>query len=117
MKKTIQIGKEKTRACAQTQKIGTDYYIKVWGNDAHIGAVVSCENNKTKTIRFGSHKEHIIFEPMAKKISKAFKARVIIFGGAHLTNPTKKELKQLITNLKKLANTIIKKTKEKKKCN
>ncbi len=107
MKKSI--GKGKTRIEFELNKLGEDYVLKIWNKKgAHLGAIVSCEKEKIKTIKFGKHKEHLVFKPMAKTLNKKLNTKIMIYGGVHLENPTKKELKKLIQNIEKIPKKIIK---------
>jgi hypothetical protein len=100
----VSIGKGKTFVSAEINKLGKDFSVKILNKDgAHIGAVCIAEKGKLiNSFKFPNHKEHIVFEPITKKLSKKLNAKVIVFGGVHVNNPTKKELNELIKNIKKL---------------
>ena len=103
------IGKQKTRIEFKLTSIGKDFYLKIWNKKkAHIGAIILCEKQKIKLIKIKNHKEYLVFKPIAKKLSEKLNAKILVFGGIHIENPTKKELKKLIQNIKKIPEKIIK---------
>jgi hypothetical protein len=105
----VSLGKGKTYCSAEMQKIGKDYWIKVVNKEGpHLGCIaVFDKGKKIESIKIPKHHELTVFEPMAKKLSKKLKAKVIVFGGAHISNPTKKELNELINNLNNLTEMLL----------
>ncbi|MBN2126945.1 MAG: hypothetical protein JW703_00970 [Candidatus Diapherotrites archaeon] len=105
----VSIGEKKTFVSAELNKLGNDFSVKIWNKEgAHIGAVcIAVKGKLINSVKFPHHKEHIVFEPIAKTLSKKLNAKIIVFGGVHVDNPTKKELNELIKNIKKLPEKLM----------
>ncbi|MFH1587741.1 MAG: hypothetical protein ABIA76_00190 [Candidatus Diapherotrites archaeon] len=110
----VSLGKKRSYCSAELNKTGKDYWIKVVNKEGpHLGGIAVAEKGKKiNSIKIKKHHELIVFEPMAKKLSKALKTKVIVFGGAHIEKPSKKELNELIKNLHDLTYELLFELKE-----
>lgn len=102
------VGEGKYKTWARKEKIGDDLLIIVGGGEkTHIGSIIICEpSKKTRIIRMGRHKDHIIIKPIAEKASKKYKTKTIGLGGIHIDNASDKEIKKIIDNCERLTECI-----------
>ena len=89
-------------------KMGKDYiYLLGGGDESHIGGVVICEpNKKINTIRLEGHFDYIVLELIASELCKKYKKRIVITGGIHIEQASKKEINMIIENCRKLITCI-----------
>jgi len=87
----ITSGEGKYKVTLEEKKIGKDIlYILSGGEKPHIGGVVICEIGKDpQVILLGSHFDHIVLEPIAKKGCEKNQTTVVAIGGIHIDNATK----------------------------
>ncbi|WP_297134131.1 prenylated flavin chaperone LpdD [Terrisporobacter sp.] len=85
--------------------VGEDLLIVLSGGDRpHIGGLsYGGLEDKSNTISFKNHKDHILSDLLSKEISKIFKGNFLICSGVHLDNITKEEINQV----KKLSEEIL----------
>ena len=96
----ITSGEGKYTVTLEEKKIGKDIlYILSGGEKPHIGGVVICEiENDPQVISLGSHFDHIVLEPIAKKGCEKNQTTVVAIGGIHIDNATKKEIDIIINH-------------------
>ncbi|RLF57713.1 MAG: hypothetical protein DRN27_07215 [Thermoplasmata archaeon] len=95
----ITSGEGKYKVTLEEKKIGKNIlYILSGGEKPHIGGVVICEiENAPQVITLGSHFDHIVLEPIAKRGCEKNQTTVVAIGGMHIDNATKKEI-EIIKN-------------------
>lgn len=82
-------------------------YVLKGGENPHIGGVVLCEpGKKSKSIRLGSHKDHLVLLPLAKVACEKYDTTVIVVGGIHVDNATKQDIEIILRNCKELESCI-----------
>jgi hypothetical protein len=101
-------GNGKYKIWLKKQSIGQDLIFFLGGGvKPHIGGIVICyPNKKPKIIKFEGHYDHIILKPIAEVACKKYKTKVLVVGGVHIDNASKKEIKLLINNCKTLVDLI-----------
>lgn len=104
----ITSGKGKHRVTLEQQKIGGDLLLILKGGEQpHVGAVVVCEPGRNaRIVRLGSHKDHIVLEPLAKTASEKYEITVVAVGGIHIDHATKNDIDKIIQNCKEIESCI-----------
>ncbi|MEF8880183.1 MAG: hypothetical protein V5A64_07330 [Candidatus Thermoplasmatota archaeon] len=104
----ITSGEEKTKVWLKKQKIGDDVLLIVGGGEKnHIGAAIMCTpGGKTRVLKYGSHKDHIVLKSIAEKACEKYKRVVVAVGGIHIKNASEKEINQVVENCERLEECI-----------
>ena len=104
----ITSGKGKHKVWIKNFKIGNDrIFILGGGEKSHIGGVVICEPEKDiKVVKLESHYDYVVLKLIAEKIYKNYNTNVIVIGGIHIDNATKKDIEIIIDNCRRLAKCI-----------
>jgi hypothetical protein len=90
------------------EQIGDDrLYILGGGETPHIGAVVIREPEKGgQTIILGTHKDHLVLEPLAKKACTKYGVTTLAVGGIHIDDASPEEIEIIMKNCKELMECI-----------
>lgn len=104
----ITSGKGKTKVWLKKEELEEDLIIIVGGGErSHIGAAVLCvPGEKSQILKYGTHKDHIVLEPIAEKACEKYKKVVLALGGIHINNASDKEIKEVIKNCEELARLV-----------
>lgn len=104
----ITSGEGKTRVWLKKQKMGDDILLVVGGGDkTHIGTAVMCvPGKKAQVLKYGTHKDHIVLEPIAKKTCEKYGKVVVAVGGIHIHDATKEEINAVIKNGEEITSKI-----------
>lgn len=79
------------------------------GEKGHIGAVAAAEAGRLiESITFPSHKEEIICEQWARRVSQVYDGPVIVEAGVHYDNITKAQIREVLETLDRELNGLIK---------
>lgn len=82
-------------------------YVLKGGQTPHIGGVVLCEPGKEpQVIRLGSHKDHLVLQPLAETACEKYDTTVIVVGGIHVDNATTEDIEIILSNCKVLESCI-----------
>ncbi len=104
----ITSGTGKHRVSVEKHWIGDDLLLILKGGEQpHVGAMVSCEPGKEATItRLGTHKDHIVLQPLAETACAKYKTTVVAVGGIHIDNATKEDIELVVQHCKRLEECI-----------
>ena len=104
----ITSGEGKTKVWLEKKQVGEDLVLILGGGEkTHIGAVIMCTlDGKTQILKYGTHKDYIVLEPIAKIACEKYKTNVVATGGVHIENASKKEIEEVIDNCKRLEECI-----------
>lgn len=104
----ITSGTGKHQVNLEKQRIGDHLLFVVQGGEKpHIGAVIICEPEKDAVIStLGSHKDHIVLTPLAKKACEKYQTTVVVTGGIHIDHASQKDIDLVIKNCKRLESCI-----------
>ena len=104
----ITSGEGKYKVFLEKKEIGDDLlYILYGGEKPHMGAMVICEPYKeTKVITMGTHKDHIVLQPIAEEACKKYNKCIVACGGIHIDDAEKQEIDIIIKNCKELLNFL-----------
>ena len=100
------LSKGKGRTCVNLQMVsmGSDLIVRIYNNNAHIGAVAIGEydsDHKRASVsvvtRLG-HKDDAVAQKAAYEISKTTRKTVCVIAGIHLDQITSEEIDQLTAN-------------------
>lgn len=79
------------------------------GEKGHIGAVAAAESGKlVRSIVFPSHKEGVICEQWARRVSLTYNGPVIVESGIHYDNITKAQIREVLETLDRELDALIK---------
>jgi hypothetical protein len=69
--------------------------------------MVMCEPDKKPQVLIrGTHKDHIVLQPLAEAACEKYETTVIAVGGIHINNASKEDIDQIIKNCKELETCI-----------
>jgi len=100
----ISVGKGKYKVWLKEEILDNGIILVVGGGELpHIGSIVLAEPKFTpKTINIKGHKEEKIAREFAEKTCLKMKVPVLCVCGIHVDSATKKDIKILVSNAKKL---------------
>ncbi|MFC1991595.1 hypothetical protein ACFLVC_02585 [Chloroflexota bacterium] len=106
-------GKGRTKANLSAYYMGSDLVVRIFNENAHIGAVALGEYDYKEgrascslLTRLG-HKDDIVAQKAAYLISKHTKKPVCVITGIHLDDITKEEIEQILKNTSSLVDGLI----------
>lgn len=106
---TLTEGEGRTEVSLLAEAMGDDQIVRLYNENAHIGAVALGEydfgherSSVSIITRFG-HKDDFIAQRAAYLISKHLKKPVCVIAGVHIDNITEAEIKQIVKN----SNTLV----------
>ncbi len=104
----ITCGDGKYKVFIEKIELGEDLiFVLGGGEQSHVGAVVICEPGKSsQSIKFEKHYDYVVLEPIAEAACKKYNKRIIVLGGIHIDNATKKEIDIIVKNCEKLKEKI-----------
>ena len=104
----ITSGKGKHKVWIKNIKAGNDrIFILGGGEKSHIGGVIIYETEKDiKIIKFENHYDYVVLKLIAEKIYKKYNTNIIVTGGIHIDNATKKDIEIIVENCRRLAECI-----------
>jgi len=106
-------GTGRTKVGLSAHHMGDDLVIRVYNQNAHIGAVAVGEYDhetgrvSTSVITRLGHKDDVVAQKAAYLIGKATKKPVCLIVGVHLDNVTQEEIAELLQNTDSLVNEFI----------
>ena len=102
------LGEGKHQVSLKKQLIGPDILLILTGGDQpHLGGVVLCEpGKKSQVIIRGTHKDHIVLQPLAEAACKKYNTTIVAVGGIHIDNASEEDIDQVIKNCKELETCI-----------
>ena len=100
------------------KEIGNDLLIAIYGGDAHhIGGVAVAYPTQShyrdattvsvSTMTLPGHKDYVVANTAAEKISKALEIPTIVTVGIHYNNATKKDIDEIISVVDALVQDVI----------
>jgi len=106
------VRKNKHEVKLNSFEVGDDLIVVLTGGDkAHAGAVaVALPYKKTacsSVISLPEHKDSDLAKPLAERIAKKTKKRVIMIAGLHIDNATEDDIYQLVKNSEKVVDEFI----------
>ena len=109
-------GKGKYRVTAHVTRMGEDVVVHLGGGTKwHVGAVVLCEPDytsekvTTSVLSCFTHREEYVARPVAEALCKKLGVKVVCVSGIHIDNPSKAEIKRLVSNCTRLQKALVKK--------
>lgn len=106
-------GKGRARVNVTANSMGSDLVVRIYNQDAHIGAVAigdyDCEQERASVsviTRLG-HKDDALAGEAAYLLSKSIKRAVCVIAGVHLDNITSEEIDKILANTRTAINEII----------
>jgi hypothetical protein len=106
-------GTGRTKVGLSAHHMGDDLVIRVYNQNAHIGAVAVSEyddrtrRTSTSVITRLGHKDDVVAQKAAYLVCKATKKPVCLIVGVHLENVTQEEIAELLQNTDRLVNEFI----------
>ena len=96
---------------------GKDWNISVCGGTLHhVGAIAVCYPNSKKAtvsaLSLPGHRDDLVAELFARKISLAFRCHAAASAGIHIDNASKEDIQHLIKSCEKCCEELIKKMKQ-----
>lgn len=100
------------------RKIGADYLTTIYGgNQHHIGGIAvayqtqshyhETSTTSVNTLALPGHKDYIVANSAAERITESLRAPVIVTAGIHYDNATKAEINQIIHVVDNLVEEMI----------
>ena len=107
------IGKGRTEVTLRAQRLGSNLVITIYNNNAHIGAVSlgeydpNSQRSSTSLITRIGHKDDVVAQKAAHRISKATKRPICVIAGIHVDRITKDEISEILENADSLVEELI----------
>lgn len=104
----ITSGRGKYKVWMQRHRLGSEHVFFVGGGQrSHIGGVAIAEpGKKPQAIRLTGHYDDVVLTPIAKAACSKYKTKVVVIGGVHVDNATKKEITLLVENCARLIKKV-----------
>jgi hypothetical protein len=109
----LTIGEDRTQVTLLANKIGSDFVIYIYNQNAHIGAVAVADYEHTSQrtsvsvmTRLG-HKDDAIAQKAAYLICKSIKKPVCVIAGIHLDDITKEEIEEILAKTEAVVGELI----------
>ena len=101
-------GEGKYKVWLKKQTIGNDLVLLLGGGQqSHIGGVVVCEPGKQpQVLRFDTHYDCVVLQPLAEAACKKYQTKVVAVGGIHVDNASKQEINKIVENCKQLEQNL-----------
>jgi len=106
-------GEARTRVNATVNSMGSDLVVRIFTQDAHIGAVAvgdydhEHERASISLVTRLGHKDDALAREAAYLLSKSMRRPVCVIAGVHLDNITGAEIDKILANTKAAMNEII----------
>lgn len=106
-------GTGRTKVDLSAHRMGDDLVVRIYNQNAHIGAVAVSEydhrtrRTSTSVITRLGHKDDVVAQKAAYLVSKATKKPVCLIVGIHLDNVTEAEIAELLENTDRLVDEFI----------
>jgi len=102
----------------ESKEIGKDLLITIYGGDEyHIGGVAiayptpshyrDATTVSVSTLTLPGHKDYVVANSAAEKISKAIETPVVVTVGIHYDNATSKDIEEIISAVNALVDELI----------
>ncbi|MBW1981416.1 MAG: hypothetical protein JRJ12_09345 [Deltaproteobacteria bacterium] len=106
------------RVEALWQSLGEDYLLSIWGGVAHIGAVGMAQPRPSlqdpsrvsataSVFCYVGHKEDEVVKEVSERLASALAAKVVVVAGLHWDNLSGEEISQVVSNVRALAEIIL----------
>jgi hypothetical protein len=116
-------GKGRARVNVTVNSIGSDLVVRIYNQNAHIGAVAigdydyEHERASVSVITRLGHKDDALAGEAAYLLSKSIRRPVCVIAGVHLDNITREEIDEILANTKTAINEIINVCSQQKRVN
>jgi hypothetical protein len=106
-------GTGRTKVDLSAHRMGDDLVVRIYNQNAHIGAVALSEyddrtrRTSTSVITRLGHKDDVVAQKAAYLVCKATKKPVCLIAGIHLDNVTETEIAELLENTDRLVDEFI----------
>ena len=106
-------GKGRARVSVTLNSMGSDLVVRVYNQDAHIGAVAlgdydhEHERASISVVTRLGHKDDALAKEAAYLLSKSMRRPVCVIAGVHLDNITGAEIDEILANTKLAMSEII----------
>lgn len=106
-------GEGRTRVNLSAYRMGSDVVVRIYNENAHIGAVAVGEYDQKEMrasvsviTRLG-HKGDAIAQRIGHLLAKHFSVPICVIAGVHLDNITENEIREILTNVDLLGEDLI----------
>ena len=106
-------GEGRARVDVTVNSMGSDLVVRIYNQDAHIGAVAvgdydyEHERASVSVITRLGHKDDALAGEAAYLLSKSVRGPVCVIAGVHLDNITGEEIDKILSNTKLAVNEVI----------
>jgi hypothetical protein len=106
-------GKGRTRVNVTADSMGSDLVVRIYNQNAHIGAVAigdyddEHERASVSVITRLGHKDDALAREAAYLLGKSIRRPVCVIAGVHLDNITREEIDEILANTKAAISEII----------
>ena len=106
-------GRGRTRVNITVDSLGSDLLVRIYNQNAHIGAVAigdydhEHERASVSVITRLGHKDDALAKEAAYLVSKSIRRPVCVIAGVHLDNITGEEIDRILANTKNAISEII----------
>ncbi len=116
-------GKGRARVNVTVNSMGSDLVVRIYNQDAHIGAVAigdydyKHESASVSVVTRLGHKDDALAEEAAYLLSKSLRKPVCVIAGVHVDDITGTEIDKILANTKLAINEIINVCSQQKRVN
>jgi len=104
----ITSGRGKYKVWLSSHKIGDDLVFFLGGGEyAHIGAVVIAKPGEPPQVcTFEGHRDDVVLRPIAQRACEKYRTTVVVLGGVHIDQASKKDIDILVRNCGRLLKDV-----------
>ena len=116
-------GEGRTRVNVTVSSMGSDLVVRIYNQDAHVGAVAigdydsEHERASVSVITRLGHKDDVLAKEAAYLLSKSIKRPVCVIAGVHLDDITREEIDEILANTNTAISEVINVCSQQKRVN
>ena len=100
------LGSGNTKVDYVIEDMGDDYKITITGGTIHIGGTALVTNDSYNILSVENHKEYVIIQPLADRLTKYEDITILIVAGIHVDDISLDEIDEIVENNKEAINQI-----------
>lgn len=101
--KTLKLKKgtseNKDEVILEFSPFGRDWILKIYGGEAHLGAIARSGQPDVFSSVWGSHKEQVVVETAYRKIAPLLSGELLVVAGIHYDQISPQQIENILANM------------------